>query len=677
MTTSRQSLPRRPPAVPLALANLLFLVVLASGGKAAAQGLIPLPQVPAGNTVQLTAQQQRKEGPLYIADGNVDIHYGEERLQADHVEYNSTTNDVVAQGHVQFDYQTQQINGERAAYNLKSGKGIFEHVRGWLHVMRKPNEEVYITPNPLYFEADSIERLDANTYRIHRAKMTVCDPDRPVWNFDTQEATLHVDKTLALVNSDFRVLRIPLLYVRRTLRCPRGASCASRDFCSPEFAHSTIKGTVLGDAYYWAPTYWADATLGAQIMTARGWSQTATVRMDPWENVTLSGSYYAKWRGPAGCPGRTGCACPRQRAPVRDQAGRTPGVHGWRAVADVHELSSLTFQLVFAGSFNEAVNSEVSTNAFLTNNFRGFSINFAANDYKNYLNAATATTPETSLSLRTLPEARFDSVDQSPWKKLPIYFGFDGYTDGVRRSDPNFTTPPIVDRTEFAPRMTIPLHLGDFLGVTSTYSVQSTLYGAQLNGFNVVDQATWRTVGELSVDIRPPSFERVWERPHSKWKHTIEPRLVYNYVTGVNDFARFIRIDEDDTISDTNELQYSVTQRLYHKTDAGSKEVLFLDAAAKIAPTTRRSEEPWKLPGRLETIFQTLDAVSAFAFADGPRHFSPLVSDLTLLPGGIYDAEFRQEFDPVRQRLTTSESLLESCGPTENLELTAAHCYIA
>lgn len=636
----------------------MLALALAAGTKA--QGLIPIPAVPSGGTVELSAQQQRKEGDVFIADGNVDIHYGEMRLQADHVEYNSVTNDVVAQGHVQFDYQVQQINGERAEYNIKSGRGTFQHVRGWLHVMRRPNPEVYVTPNPLYFEADSLERLDASTYRIHKAKMTVCDPDRPVWNFDTREATLHVDKTVALLDSDFRVLRIPLLYVPYA-SLPAGRKLRQSGFLLPEFGHSTIKGTVVGDAYYWAPTYWMDATVGAQIMTARGWSQTTEVRLDPWENVTVSGAYYG--------------VVDRQQEGGHQFSIKLDArlAHGWRAVADVHELSSLTFQLVFAGSFNEAVNSEVSSTAFLTNNFNGFSINFAANDYKNYLNAATSTTPETSISLGSLPEVRFDSVDRAPWKDAPFYFGVDAYTDGVYRSDPDSTTPPLVDRSEFAPRMTIPLHWGPYLGVTSTYSLLATGYGAQLNGLNVVDTPAWRTVGEFSMDIRPPTLERVWQRSHSKWKHTIEPQFVYNYATGVNDFARFIRIDEDDTISDTNEMQYSVTQRLYRSTEAGgSQEVLSWSLLQKyfFDPTFGGA-----LVAGQSNIFQTLDAVSAFAFADGPRHFSPLVSDLKVMPGGTYDVEFRQEFDPVRQRLTTSESLLK-LHPYKNLELTAAHYYI-
>ena len=52
----------------------------------------------------------------------------------------------------------------------------------------------------------------------------------------------------------------------------------------------------------------------------------------------------------------------------------------------------------------------------------------------------------------------------------------------------------------------------------------------------------------------------------------IEPDLVYNYVDGVNDFGRFVRFDEDETLTDTNQIEYGITQRLYRRTESGDAE---------------------------------------------------------------------------------------------------------
>ena len=33
----------------------------------------------------------------------------------------------------------------------------------------------------------------------------------------------------------------------------------------------------------------------------------------------------------------------------------------------------------------------------------------------------------------------------------------------------------------------------------------------------------------------------------------------------MNDFGRFVRFDEDETLTDTNEFEYGVTQRLFRR----------------------------------------------------------------------------------------------------------------
>ena len=58
---------------------------------------------------------------------------------------------------------------------------------------------------------------------------------------------------------------------------------------------------------------------------------------------------------------------------------------GWRFVTDYNQLSSLTFRLAFADTFGEAINAEVRSAVFLSNNFHGFSLNFAGLDDKSFL----------------------------------------------------------------------------------------------------------------------------------------------------------------------------------------------------------------------------------------------------------------------------------------------------
>ena len=115
-------------------------------------------------TVRLEAEQQRKEGDLFFADGNVEIHYHNFRLRADHVQYNAKTYLVTARGNVQLDVDTQHLTADSADFNVRSGEGRFEHVRGEVRAEHRPNANVLVSPNPLIFEAQEVRRLDDRTY---------------------------------------------------------------------------------------------------------------------------------------------------------------------------------------------------------------------------------------------------------------------------------------------------------------------------------------------------------------------------------------------------------------------------------------------------------------------------------------------------------------------------------
>jgi LPS-assembly protein len=633
------------PALQL-LASVLLLSLSAHGAQRA--------KAPPGPTgiVSLEAKKQERHGEQYVAEGDVDIRYQDMRLRAGYVTYNSSTGDAAAREQVQFDYQNQHLEATQADVNIRNGHGLFTAVRGTITIERRTNPTLLVTPNPLYFQAREVERVDQRTYLIRHAWMTVCLPDRPTWKFYAPHARLKVGDEVALVNANFRLLRIPLLYLPYA-DLPAARTVRKSGILLPIVEDSSNKGFVLGDALYWAPTPWFDTTLGAEFLSRRGSSERAQLRARPGENVSFSYDYYGVID--RGLPGANGALVPQggHQQTVELQAILP---HGWRAVADVNTLSSLTFRLAFAETFGEAANSDVRSAAFLSNNFDGFTLDFAGLTDQSFL---TVQPVETSVILRSAPEARFGSVEQAPWERLPIYFGFSAYTGAVHRTDPSgVVTPAAVERSEIAPRVALPLHLGSWLGVTTTATFRSTFYGAQLQNGMVLDRSFLRNTGEFSVDIHPPSFERIFENPNTgtKWKHVIEPELTYQYVNGVQDFSRFIRYDEDDTLTDTNEIEYGITQRLYRKTSDGqAEEFLSWNVMQKhyFDPTFGGA----LVPGA-RNVFQALDSITPFAFADGPRNWSPLVSDVKFTPGGRYDGEFILNYDPQKTKITSTGVLI-------------------
>ena len=636
--------------------NLFFLlpILLVFAALPSPAQQVRLPSVTGkGQYAELSSEgPQTHKGDLFIADKNVDLQYAGMRLRADHVEYNEATHDSLAQGHVQFDYENQHLEASEAHFNFATGAGTFQNVRGTVKILRRPNPMVVVSDNPLYFEAHLVERYADDIFIVHQAWITVCDQQRPTWQMFAPRARIRLNKSVALVNANFRLYRVPLIWLPFAT-APAGQKIRQSGFLIPDLGNSSTKGYVIGDALYWAPTAWADATLGVQDFSKRGSSQRAEVRIRPAENTTFSYTYFGVID--RGIPDAAG-ALQSQGGHQQQLEMQSQLPQGWRFVADFNQLSSLTFRLAFADAYGDAINSEVRSAFFLSNNFRGFSLNLAALNDKSFLTI----NPETSVLLRNAPEVRFGSVEQAPWRNMPVYFSFDSSIGALHRDDRTLLTPAAVMRTEFAPKVTVPLHFGPWLDVTASGAARTTRYGASLDpAGNLTLNSIVRNDGEFTLELRPPTLERIFARPRSKrkYKHTIEPEVTYRYVTDINDFERFIRFDSDATLSNTNEIEYGVTQRLYRKNgDDQPEEFLSWNVAQKhyFDPTFGGA-----IVDGERNVLQPLSSITPFAFATGPRNSSPIVSDFRVTPGGKYDAEQLLEYDPMLNKIVAEGTLVK------------------
>jgi len=621
---------------------------------------------PSGSIAEITARgAQRHAGSVYIADDDVDITYGDMRLRADHVEYDDSTSQAAAKGHVIFDFENQHLEGDEGHLNVASGRGTFTNVHGFLKLERRPNPRLLVSRNPLYFDAQEVERISDDVYVVRHAWVTICDPDHPTWQFYAPKAKITLQKHVALVNSNFRLYRVPLLWLPYAT-APAGEHLRQSGFLLPLIGNSTQKGFVFGDAFYWAPRTWFDTTLGFDYFSNRGTAQRGEFRARPFENTSIRYDYF----------GVIDRGVPQPSGPPIKQGGHQQTVevqslwsHGWRFVTDANELSSLTFRLAFSDTYGEAINSEIRSSVFLTNNFHGFSFNVASRSDRSYLQLS----PPNSIFLRSAPEARFSSVERAPWERLPVYLSLESFVGSVHREDPLIDTPGFVARTEISPKVTIPLHVHDLFGITASAAFRSTYYGDSLSTMSALTgESVTRNTGEFAVELRPATLERIYGRPHARrrYKHTIEPFATYRYVAGVHDFADFIRFDSNATLSNTNEIEYGITQRLFVKSGE-DQPVDFLTWNLVQKHYFDTTFGGALIPGQ-RNVFEALDSISPFAFAATPRNWSPIVSDVKFTPGGRFDAEQILEYDTQLHKISTFGTLLK-IKPYSQLYFTVAH----
>jgi LPS-assembly protein len=279
-----------------------------------------------------------------------------------------------------------------------------------------------------------------------------------------------------------------------------------------------------------------------------------------------------------------------------------------------------------------------------------------------------------------VPELHLDALDQ-PIGRLPLLWGGEASADAMSRSEPGFQTSSLLPRLDLYPHLAIPLS-ADGWTLRAEAGVRDTFYGkSQTPGLPgsvpsaELGQSLNRTALTAEVSLRPPVLERDFSSAllqkllGGELRHTIEPEFSYHFVTGVNHYPNTLRFDQTDTLADTNELEYGLTQRLFlrhlHLHPCKGDEALGPDDACGGGTTDwltwtvaqRYYFNPTfggaLVPGQRNVFATTLD-FTGVAFLTTPRDTSPVISRLRLRTSTATDLEWDVDYDVRTGRLQAS-----------------------
>jgi LPS-assembly protein len=317
----------------------------------------------------------------------------------------------------------------------------------------------------------------------------------------------------------------------------------------------------------------------------------------------------------------------------------------------IDQLSSLLFREAFSQSFHDTIFSETHSVGYIIKHWSSFAFDVAATRDEEFENTLS---PKNTIVIQKLPVAEFLSRDrQILGGVLPVWFSFNSSAGFLDRTEPEFQTPRFVSRLDVYPEVTTAFHFGGF-NLTASGSIRETDYGDSIVNGVITDQGILRNARELDIHLIPPAFERIFQSPKwlggEKLKHVIEPRIDYKAVGGIDDFNNIIRFDETDIMSDTNQVTLSLTNRLYVKDKNGNvTEVMSLEVAQSryFDPTFGGAV----IPGQ-RNVIEASEDLDGFAFIDGPRNYSPIVSILRFQH--VVGFEWRVDYDPLLGRISNS-----------------------
>ncbi len=627
--------------------------------------------------------RQTTEGPLRLLRGKVALETSEARLEADELDYNEQTGEAEVRGNVRYKNFNggEEIRCNRAVYNTQSETGKFYEVSGIVPATIQTRPGVLTSTNPFVFEGRWAEKIE-NRYVLHHGFVTSCKipkpgpalrvgrfavpltSPRPWWVLRGPKFDIVPGERVVTRGTRFALRGLPIFYFpyfyKSLEKQPRRSG-----FLMPNIGNSSRRGLMTGLGYYWAINRSLDVSYRVQYFSLRGFAHLADFRGKPTQrsdfNVILFG---VNDKGLLLADGSR-----RKASGVSIVSTLKAGLpKGWELFGQVNYLSSFRFRQEFTETFNEAVFSEVNSTLYAHKHWNGYSAFALYQQTENFQSILEGD----KISVRKLPQVEFSSRDRQ-WGKLPVWLSLNASVGLVSRDQLLFQTRRFVDRIDIAPRVTVPLHWRH-VSLVPYVSLRGSHWGSSLldrPGRFVTGGGINRNAFETGFDLVLPSLSRVFQTSGifgEKLKHVIEPRASYRYVTGVKDFQRIIRFDETELLNNTNEIEYSLTNRLFSKKGGVTREWLSWQV------WQRRYFDPTfggaLVPGQRNVLASTI-GVSPYAFLDGPRNYSPIVSVVRTEPLPGFGAEWRADYDPARGGISNSGVSVD--GRVSELFISAGH----
>jgi LPS-assembly protein len=650
-----------------------------------------------------------RNGSVVTLDGDVKLTYRDRFVEADHIEFNQDTGDLTARGHLHVSggANHEDLTASHGTMNLKQQTATFYDVAGSVGLKSAGHTLLYSSSNPFLFTGRMVVRTGPQSYEIYEGTLTTCQLPHPDWMLSAGKFAVDSSKAKAQ-NSTFRLMNIPVLFLPYVTH-PVDSEQRQTGFMIPVPGYSSTKGFTLGEEFYWAINRSTDLTVGAQYYSLRGWEQSATFRYRGLGNDFAK----ARYTGLIDRGIYTNGVYLNQGGEDVTVSGRHDFSSQTRVAGDVEYLSSYAYREAFAENFSVAVSSDILSIVYGVHEWDGYAASARVDRYQGLKQASEAETPTTpaipeqQVKIFHVPSLDFNSTEHEIGR-TGLMWSVDASEAGLSRAEPGFTSGGLMQRFDVHPALSYRMGF-DGWRVLSSVGVRETAYSRSRqvpysDTLVPVELPTPLNRADLEIEaaLRAPVVERTFDSPRTEKlfhgndvKHTIEPELTYRYVTGVNNFLSVLRFDDVDIVSDTNELEYGATQRLFLRPvkDRPCKErpvvtaqTQYWDDDSGMVQTRGASDAKDKLPscgshpliswrvtqkyffnenfggavinGR-RNIFDTTLNFSGIAFLTEPRAISPLISRLRVRTSSHMDVEWDFDLDTGAKKFTSNNVFVD------------------
>lgn len=535
------------------LAGLLGLLPAAGWSQSFLQGPASSSHEPQDEPIEITADYMEhliKENTVK-ARGNVIVRYQKKTVRADRMVVNTETGQGHAEGNVIMKTEDgSTLEAVRGDFNLKTHRGILADTRGTLK--GEAGQEYYVS-------GKTFRRYSDIHYQTQDASLTTCRGVIPDWLIEVGNADILVEDRALFTGGVFRIKGVPIIYI------PVGyvpiITERKSGFLMPSVGVSNLDGLTIQNRYFWAINRSYDATIGLDYLENRGVRSSLEFRYRPSETTD------GWWRG---------------EHLKDDISGRTfwkldarhnqtlPG--GAQLLARLDQTSSANFNKTFRSQTE--LRTRRSNDSFLSV-FKGWE-NHSFDILGRYRESEQDARDDT---FGIVPAATWVTPSYDLWGS-GFYFNQEmNFTQFLLDLDPTTTTDnnETIQRFDFNPQVSYPIRLAPWLRLTPQVGFRETYYSKEISkqidpvtGKPLIQSDFRRELFTFSTFLEGPKFNRVFESSEPggpAFKHVIEPRVQYDYISSLNESAhdRIRIVDGVDLVQPEERVRYFLTQRLLRK----------------------------------------------------------------------------------------------------------------
>jgi LPS-assembly protein len=573
--------------------------------------------------------------------GNVEIEHEGVKLSADEVEVFTDSHMLHAKGNVVFYNGSVHVAADAAEFNYETKLGVFHNAYGISTKAPPESETVTLMSGPpepdVYFRGDTLEKIGDRKYKITHGGFTTCVQPTPRWELTSGTVILSLDHYALLTNSLFKVKGLPILYLP-VVYYPINKEGRSTGFLMPMYGTSSLRGTTLSNAFFWAIGRSQDATFLYDWFSKTGQGFGANYRYVASPSSSGNVRFYEL----------------REKAVTTTTGGVESSQPGRRSTELRGSFNqSLPFRLRASGRVDYftdvTVQQTYHTNVYDTSRRQRYFGGNVSGAWGAYSAALTLDHSEYFFDAQnstlngTLPRLSFTRAER-PIFGSPVYFRVGGeYVSVLRKTINGGATQDFgLSRVDLTPGVRVPFNKWQFLTVNSAVTFHYTRWDQSrdpLTGLQVKDPLS-RTYVDFQVRLVGPVLNRIFNLRGGyaeKLKHTIEPYVDLQRVSAIDNFDRIVQLDSvDGVIGKATRITYGLNSRLYAKRKIGdgparSMEIVNLAVSQSYYTDARAAQ---------------YDAAYASSFGQAPpSRFSAMSVALRATPVESLNASVRAEYD--------------------------------